>query len=112
MGEAVLRLLESMAENSRLRRELAAESEALRRSEKLAVAAQMASIVAHEINNPLEAITNIHFLLQQEDLAPSVRNYVELMGEELERVCRLSQRTIEVFRAAEAAPDPDPTRLH
>jgi hypothetical protein len=102
-GEAVLRLLESMAENSRLRRQLAAETEALRRSERLAVAGRMASIVAHEINNPLEAMTNISYLLQQEDVPAGTRKYLDMLGEELERVCQLSKRTLEVFRAAESA---------
>lgn len=105
MEEAVLRLLESMGENSRLRRELAAGTEALRRSEKAAVAGRMASIIAHELNNPLEAMVNIHFLLQQEDLPAAARKYLDDLGEELERVCQLSNRTLEVFRTAGASAD-------
>jgi len=38
--------------------------EALRRSEKLAVTGRLAASIAHEINNPLEAITNLLFLLR------------------------------------------------
>ena len=39
--------------------------EALRRTEKLAVTGRLAASIAHEINNPLEAITNLLFLLAQ-----------------------------------------------
>lgn len=100
-GGAVLRLLESMAENSRLRRELAAGTEALRRSERSALAARMASILAHEVNNPLESMLNLYFLLQHQDLPVSARAYLDTLGEELDRVCRLSQRTIRAFSAAD-----------
>lgn len=100
IGEAVLRLLESMAENSQLRVRLAAESEALRRSEKAAVAGRVAAILAHEINNPLEAIVNIHYLLEYEELPAGARSYLNQLGEQLDRVCRLTNKTLEVFRAA------------
>ena len=59
MLDPVCRLLESMAENTRLRRELSTETQALRRSEKLAAAGLMAATIAHEINNPLAAIVNL-----------------------------------------------------
>jgi hypothetical protein len=100
-GGAVLRLLESMAENTRLRRELAAGTEALRRSERSAVAARMASLLAHEVNNPLESMLNLHFLLQHQDLPENARTYLDTLGEELERVCKLSQRTIKACSAAD-----------
>src|SRR5689334_2787050 len=38
-------------------------ADALRRSEKLAVAGRLAATIAHEINNPLEAVLNLHFLM-------------------------------------------------
>ena len=37
--------------------------EALRETEKLAAMGRVAGIIAHEINNPLAAITNIFFLI-------------------------------------------------
>src|ERR1700721_884374 len=39
---------------------------ALLRSEKLAVTGRLAASIAHEINNPLEAVTNLLFLLRTE----------------------------------------------
>ena len=103
MGEAVRRLLDSMAENTRLRRELAAECEALLRSEKAVSAGRMAAIVAHELNNPIEAMTNFYFLLQREDLPASARTYLDAMGDELNRVCQLAKRTLEALCFEEAA---------
>ncbi|MFP5237425.1 MAG: MEDS domain-containing protein [Acidobacteriota bacterium] len=98
---AVLRLLESMAENSRLRRQLAEGTEALRQSEKFAVAARMASILAHEVNNPLEAILNTCFLLEHQELPPRARAYLTDMSQQLERVCDISSRTLQAFRDAD-----------
>ena len=46
--------------------------EALRRSEKLAVTGRLAASIAHEINNPLEAITNLLFLLRNFSDLPEV----------------------------------------
>ena len=39
---------------------------ALRMNEKLALTGRMTSVIAHEINNPLEAITNLMYLLRAE----------------------------------------------
>ena len=43
--------------------------EALRRNDRLAAMGKLAGIVAHEINNPLEAITNTFYLLRSTSLA-------------------------------------------
>ena len=45
--------------------------EALRRTEKLAAAGRLAASIAHEINNPLEAVTNLLYLVRQENLTPT-----------------------------------------
>lgn len=94
---AILRLLESMEETTRLRRALAAETEALRRSEKLAAAGRIAAVVAHEINNPLEALVNLHYLLSREDLPPHLRQRIVDMGKALDKVCNITRRTLDAF---------------
>lgn len=99
MEDTVERLLESVAENTRLRRRLAAESEALRRSEKLAAAGKMAATIAHEVNNPLEAVVNLWYLLSQDNLSPEGREYVGLMGRELNRVSHIAKQTLEFYHA-------------
>ncbi len=98
MDDPVGRLLDSMAENTRLRRRLSAETEALRRSEKLAAAGRMAATIAHEINNPLEAIVNLWYLLKQENLSHEGRAHVEMMGKEINRVSHIAKQTLEFYR--------------
>lgn len=97
-GDPVRQLLESMAENERLRDQLSAETEALRRSEKLAAAGRMAATIAHEINNPLEAVVNLCYLVGKENLSPEGRGYVESMANELERVAHIAKQTLGFYR--------------
>jgi PAS domain S-box-containing protein len=68
---------------------------ALRMTEKLALTGRMTSVIAHEINNPLEAITNLLYLLSQEmqDNA-TARNYIELAESELERISGITKQTL------------------
>ena len=89
-------------------RELAQERQrisdaALRRSEKLAVAGRMAAAISHEINNPLEAITNLWYLLEQENLSPAGRGYLKTMGNELNRVSHIAKQTLEFYRTGTSA---------
>jgi PAS domain S-box-containing protein len=73
--------------------------EALRRSEKLAAMGKMAGIVAHEINNPLESITNLFYLVQQHpSLDPVARGYVDIAEQELSRVAHITKQTLGFYR--------------
>jgi signal transduction histidine kinase len=101
--DPVRRLLESMAENTRLRQELSAETEAHHRSEKFAAAGRMAATIAHEINNPLESIINLWYLLSQESLSPAAREYLKVMGTELNRVSHIAKQTLQFYRTGKAA---------
>ncbi len=73
--------------------------EALRKSEKLAAMGKMAGIVAHEINNPLESITNLFYLVQHHpSLDPVARSYAEIAEEELSRVAHITRQTLGFYR--------------
>lgn len=73
--------------------------ETLRKTEKLAAAGRLAASIAHEINNPLESITNLLFLLQNETgLSNSGRQYLALAEEELVRVAHIATQTLRFHR--------------
>lgn len=73
--------------------------EALRRTEKLAVTGRLAASIAHEINNPLEAITNLLFLLHSSsDLPEAAQQYVAMAENEVRRISEITQQTLRFYR--------------
>ena len=73
--------------------------EALRRSEKLAVTGRLAASIAHEINNPLEAITNLLFLLRNSsELPDATKQYVTMAEYEVHRIAEITQQTLRFYR--------------
>ena len=74
---------------------------ALIQSEKLAAVGRLASSISHEINNPLEAITNLLYLIAlSDDLPEAVRRYVQIAQGELSRVCQIATQTLRFHRQA------------
>ncbi len=77
---------------------------ALIQSEKLAAVGRLASSISHEINNPLEAVTNLLFLIGGNPaLASEIRPFVELAQGELQRVCQIATQTLRFHRQAARA---------
>jgi signal transduction histidine kinase len=69
--------------------------EALLRSEKLASVGRMASTIAHEINNPLEAVGNALYLaLTGSKIAEDTKSYLDMAVEELDRVSHITRQTL------------------
>ncbi len=72
---------------------------ALESNRQIAAAGRMAASVAHEINNPLEAVLNIIYLLKGGTLPPEARaRYLNIAEEELGRVASLARRTLGFYR--------------
>jgi PAS domain S-box-containing protein len=67
---------------------------ALIQSEKLAVAGRLAASIAHEINNPLEAVTNLLYLAQTSDSPTEVKECIDLAERELRRVAAITNQTL------------------
>ncbi len=83
--------------------------EALLRSEKLASVGRMAATISHEINNPLEAVTNLLFLLKgMADLPESAREYVETADAEVKRIAHITRQSLGFYRELSA---PSPTSV-
>jgi PAS domain S-box-containing protein len=73
--------------------------EVLRKTEKLAAAARLSATVAHEINNPLEAIVNLVYIAKVEpDVPDSVIRHLTLAEQELERVAHITRQTLGFYR--------------
>jgi PAS domain S-box-containing protein len=78
--------------------------EALRKAEKLSATGRLAAAIAHEINNPLESLTNLVYLLQtNESLDSSARHYVRLAQEELKRTAHLTKQMLAFHRQSSNA---------
>jgi PAS domain S-box-containing protein len=73
--------------------------EALRKTEKLAAAGRLAASIAHEINNPLESVTNLLYLLRhQPSLDREAIAYADLAQQEISRVAEMTQQTLRFYR--------------
>jgi signal transduction histidine kinase len=97
--------LREMAEklNAQLQFEIADRKkmeQALVTSEKLAVTARFALTMAHEINNPLEAITNLAFLLAPLQTSPEARAYIATIEDQLQGLSRIATQALKFHRDA------------
>jgi two-component system, NtrC family, sensor kinase len=73
--------------------------QALLASERLAATGRIAHTIAHEINNPLEAVTNLVFLLNTSlDQREVAQSYVDLASQELSRVSRIARQILSFNR--------------
>lgn len=70
----------------------------LQSAEKMASIGRIAASVAHEIHNPLDAIGNLLYLLENGNLDPTSKTYVRLAQEELERVASISEQMLTFSR--------------
>lgn len=110
-----LQALRSLARQVMARMELGRQiqrqqvaADALRVSEKLSAVGRMASAMAHEINNPLQSLTNLLFMVQVTDGKAERQEYLRLANEELARVSHLVTHTLRFHRQSSGA---TPVRL-
>jgi PAS domain S-box-containing protein len=68
--------------------------QALLRTEKLAAVGRLASSIAHEINNPLEAVTNLLYLARSGEDVGEIREYLDCADAELRRISAIASQTL------------------
>ena len=93
------------SEREQLVREQAAKEaqlqaqEALRESEKLAATGRLAATIAHEINNPLESLTNLLYLIESDkSLSDSGRRFASAAGQEIKRTAHITKQMLAFHR--------------
>jgi two-component system CheB/CheR fusion protein len=78
-------------------------ADALRKTEKLAATGRLAGTMAHEINNPLEAVTHLVYLLQHNpSLDAQAREYAQLAASEVNRIGHIARQALGFYREAAA----------
>lgn len=82
--------------------------EILLKTERLSAAGQMASLLAHEINNPLAALTNVMFLMNQQPFSSPARELLSAGTDALHRINRIAGMTMGFFFEKDA---PVPVRI-
>src|SRR5438034_307869 len=110
---AVIAIVSVMQDIGRLRElERRRLEQVLFDSEKLAATGRLAASIAHEINNPLEAVQNALYLLQQRIAAAgSDREYLDIAVRETQRMSRILRQMLGFYRQAEAVSDTDVNAL-
>lgn len=93
------------SEREQLVREQAAKEaqfqaqEVLRESEKLAATGRLAAIIAHEINNPLESLTNLLYLIESDkSLSDPARRFASAAAQEVTRTAHITKQMLAFHR--------------
>ncbi len=73
-------------------------TETLLQTEKLAAVGRLAASISHEINNPLESITNLLYLARNTTETAEIQEYLDIAERELRRVSVISTQTLRFYK--------------
>jgi PAS domain S-box-containing protein len=72
--------------------------------ERLAASGRLAATLAHEVNNPLESIMNLAFLLTHDaSLSAQAHGYAEMLLREVQRASEITRQTLSFYRSSKIA---------
>ncbi len=74
--------------------------QALMESEKLAAVGRLAASIAHEINNPLESVTNLLYLARHSTRIEDAQEFILQAETELQRVAHITSQTLRFHKQA------------
>lgn len=115
LGKAVERALRESnlaRERQRAKQEVTKGAELMKEHEKLVTIGRLVATIVHEINNPLEAVSNLIYLLNSnQSLDPAAREYVEMARREIDRVVQITRQTLNFYREASQPVDVKPAEL-
>jgi two-component system, NtrC family, sensor kinase len=107
--ERSLREQRTRVSHMRLENEVRHATGLLQENQRLMTIGRLTGSIAHEINNPLESITNLLFLIGHEPGLPArARDYLSMAQRELDRVAQISKQTLNFYRDTDV---PVPVRL-
>ena len=84
---------------------------ALMRAEKLAAAGRLAASVAHEVNNPLEGLTNLVYIARRSDDLSEVRHLLQQAEDELGRIAHITRQSLGFYRETTSPTHFQPARI-
>jgi two-component system, NtrC family, sensor kinase len=101
--ERALREQRDGERQSQAQLELDRAADVLRENQKLVTLGRLAASIAHEINNPLESVTNLLYLMEIDSSSPEkLAEYLQLAQRELNRVVQISKQTLTFSRETNA----------
>lgn len=76
---------------------------AIRTAEKLAATGKLAHAIAHEINNPLEALVNLIYLANSASSLQDIKEYLARANDEVGRISRITKQSLSFHRDTQFA---------